>query len=98
MLRSQNEKLGTLPVFSLQPDVGVLPGVNSRQNKRKLGSAPTFIIAGRKPTGWKSIAQDIRYAGGDYLDQEVVVDGNLVSSRSPADLPAFIEASLKKLS
>ncbi len=55
-------------------------------------------IAGRKITGWKSIVQDIRYAGGDYLDQEVVVDGNLVSSRSPADLPAFIEASLKKLS
>lgn len=54
-------------------------------------------IAGRKITGWKSIVQDIRYAGGDYLDQEVVVDGNLVSSRSPADLPAFIEASLKKL-
>ncbi len=55
-------------------------------------------IVGRKITGWKSIVQDIRYAGGEYLDQEVVVDGNLVSSRSPADLPAFIEASLKKLS
>ncbi len=55
-------------------------------------------ISGRKITGWKSIVQDIRYAGGEYLDQEVVVDGNLVSSRSPADLPAFIEASLKKLS
>ena len=55
-------------------------------------------IEGRKLTGWKSIVREIRAAGGVYLDQEVVVDGNLVSSRSPADLPAFIEASLKKLS
>jgi len=54
-------------------------------------------IEGRKITGWKSIVQDIKYAGGEYLDQEVVVDGNLVSSRSPADLPAFIKASLDKL-
>ncbi len=54
-------------------------------------------IEGRKITGWKSIVQDIKYAGGNYLDQEVVVDGNLVSSRSPADLPAFIKASLEKL-
>jgi len=54
-------------------------------------------IEGRKITGWKSIVQDIKYAGGDYRDQEVVVDGNLVSSRSPADLPAFIKASLEKL-
>ena len=55
-------------------------------------------IEGRKITGWRSIIQDIKYAGGNYLDQEVVVDGNLVSSRSPADLPAFIKASLDKLS
>ena len=56
------------------------------------------VIEGRKITGWKSIVQEIRDAGGDYLDQEVVIDGNLVSSRSPADLPAFIAASLEKLS
>ncbi len=55
-------------------------------------------IEGRKITGWKSIVQDIKYAGGIFLDREVVVDGNLVSSRSPADLPAFIRASLEKLS
>jgi len=54
-------------------------------------------LEGRKVTGWKSIVQDIKYAGGDYRNQEVVVDGNLVSSRSPADLPAFIKASLEKL-
>lgn len=55
-------------------------------------------VEGRKITGWKSIVQDIIYAGGEYQDQEVVVDGNLVSSRSPDDLPAFIRASLEKLS
>ncbi|MDW7772170.1 MAG: type 1 glutamine amidotransferase domain-containing protein [Desulfobulbaceae bacterium] len=55
-------------------------------------------VKGRKITGWPSVVQDIINAGAEYLDQEVVVDGNLVSSRSPADLPAFIEACLKKLS
>jgi len=55
------------------------------------------VLKGRRVTGWKSIVQDIIYAGGEYHDQEVVVDGNLVSSRSPVDLPAFIEASLAKL-
>ena len=55
------------------------------------------VIKGRKVTGWKSIVQDLRNAGAIYLDQEVVEDGNLISSRSPQDLPAFISASLKKL-
>jgi protease I len=55
------------------------------------------VLEGRKITGWKSIKQDIINAGAEYQDQEVVVDGNLVSSRSPADLPAFIKASLAKL-
>jgi protease I len=55
------------------------------------------VLKGRKLTGYTSIVQDIKNAGAEYLDQEVVVDGNLVSSRNPGDLPAFIEASLKKL-
>ncbi len=55
------------------------------------------VIRGRKVTGWKSVIQDIKNAGAEFIDREVVVDGNLVSSRSPADLPAFIEACLKKL-
>jgi protease I len=55
------------------------------------------VIRGRKITGWKSIIQDIRNAGAEFVDQEVVEDGNLVSSRQPADIPAFVEASLKKL-
>jgi protease I len=55
------------------------------------------VIRGRKITGWKSIVQDIKNAGAQYVDQQVVEDGNLISSRQPGDLPAFIEASLKKL-
>ncbi len=51
------------------------------------------VLEGRKATGWKSIVQDIKNAGAEYLDQEVVKDGNLISSRQPSDLPAFIEAS-----
>jgi protease I len=55
------------------------------------------VIRGRKITGWKSIIQDIKNAGAEFVDREVVEDGNLVSSRQPADIPAFVEASLKKL-
>jgi protease I len=57
----------------------------------------TDRIKGRKMTGWKSIIQDIKNAGAIYEDKEVVVDGNLISSRQPSDLSAFIEASLNKL-
>ena len=55
------------------------------------------VLKGRKATGWKSIIQDIKNAGAQYLDQEVVEDGNFISSRFPGDIPAFIKASLKKL-
>ena len=55
------------------------------------------VLKGKKVTGWKSIIQDIKNAGAEFLDQEVVEDGNLVSSRNPDDLPAFIRVSLSKL-
>jgi protease I len=55
------------------------------------------LLKGRRVTGWKSIIQDIKNAGAEYLDQEVVEDGNFISSRYPADIPAFIKASLDKL-
>ena len=54
-------------------------------------------LEGRKATGWKSLTCDIKYAGADFYDKEVVVDGNLVTSRQPSDIPAFVEASLKML-
>jgi len=55
------------------------------------------VLEGRKITGWKSIIQDIKNAGAEFIDQEVVVDGKLVSSRNPWDIPAFVRESLKKL-
>jgi protease I len=55
------------------------------------------VLKGRKITGWRSIKQDIKNAGAEFVDSEVVVDGNLVSSRQPSDLPAFVSASLEKL-
>jgi len=55
------------------------------------------VLKGRKITGWKSLVQDIKNAGAQFIDREVVEDGNLISSRSPADLPAFIRACSRKL-
>ena len=55
------------------------------------------ILKGRMVTGWKSIIQDIKNAGAEYIDADVVEDKNLISSRCPADLPAFIKATLTKL-
>jgi protease I len=47
------------------------------------------LVKGRTMTSWPSLQDDIRNAGGNWVDQEVQVDGNLVSSRKPADIPAF---------
>jgi protease I len=55
------------------------------------------VLDGRRMTGYKSVIQDIKNAGAEFVDAEVVVDGNLVTSRNPDDLPAFIKASLEKL-
>jgi len=49
------------------------------------------VLRGRKLTGWTSIVQDIKNAGAEFVDSDVVEDGNLISSRNPGDLPAFIE-------
>jgi protease I len=55
------------------------------------------VLKGRILTGYKAIIQDIKNAGAEYQDKEVVVDDNLVSSRHPGDLPVFIKETLKKL-
>jgi protease I len=47
------------------------------------------VVRGRKLTSWPSLKTDIRNAGGEWVDQEVVADETLVTSRKPADLPAF---------
>jgi protease I len=50
------------------------------------------VVRGRTLTSYPSIRTDIRNAGGTVVDQEVVIDGNLISSRNPKDLPAFCHA------
>jgi deglycase len=47
------------------------------------------VLKGRRITSWPSLQTDIRNAGGEWVDEEVVVDDTLVSSRKPDDLPAF---------
>ena len=49
------------------------------------------VLRDRKITSWPSLRTDIRNAGGNWVDEEVVVDNGLVSSRRPDDLPAFCE-------
>ncbi len=61
-----------------------------------------FLAAGtykdHRMTAWKTIQADLKLVGADVVDEEVVVDRNLVTSRQPADLPAFVRESLKLLS
>jgi protease I len=47
------------------------------------------VVKGRKLTSWPTLQTDIRNAGGKWVDQEVVVDSGLVTSRKPDDIPAF---------
>lgn len=47
------------------------------------------IVSGRRVTSVKAIRDDLVNAGADWVDEEVVVDGNFITSRTPADLPAF---------
>ncbi len=58
--------------------------------------ASAEVVAGKKVTGFIAIKDDLVHAGGEYLDQEVVVDGNLITSRNPYDLPAFCREILNK--
>lgn len=50
------------------------------------------LLRGRRLTCFKGIRDDVKLAGGLYLDSAVVVDDNLITSREPGDLPAFLEA------
>ena len=55
------------------------------------------ILKGKKATSFISIKDDVINAGALWFDEEVVVDGNLITSRSPEDLPAFMKAILEYL-
>lgn len=52
------------------------------------------VVRGKTVTSWPSVRKDLENAGARWLDQEVVVDGNLITSRKPDDLPAFCKEIL----
>lgn len=53
------------------------------------------VVRGRRLTSWPSVQTDVRNAGGEWVDEEVVIDDNLITSRKPDDLPAFNKAILE---
>lgn len=55
------------------------------------------LLKGRRATCYKTVAPELKEAGALYEDSEVVVDGNLVTSRQPSDLPAFMRETMKLL-
>jgi protease I len=55
------------------------------------------LLKGRRATCYMSVADELKEAGALYKDREVVVDGNLVTSRQPPDLPAFMRETMKLL-
>ncbi|HWE52403.1 MAG TPA: type 1 glutamine amidotransferase domain-containing protein [Bryobacteraceae bacterium] len=56
------------------------------------------VVRGRTLTSWPSLQTDIRNAGGKWVDQEVVVDQGLVTSRKPSDIPAFNRRAIEEFS
>jgi protease I len=55
------------------------------------------LLEGRHATCYRSVVDELKSAGALYENREVVVDGNLVTSRQPSDLPAFMRETLKQL-
>ena len=60
--------------------------------------ASAKILSGRKVTSFFAIKDDLIHAGANWVDEEVVVDSNLITSRTPDDLPAFMRAALEGMS
>lgn len=57
--------------------------------------AAAGLLQGRTATGYHAIAGELREAGAHYVDEPVVVDGQLITSRQPADIPEFVDAIVK---
>lgn len=55
------------------------------------------VLRGKKATSWESIRTDVRNAGADVVDEEVVVSGNIITSRKPDDVPAFTRAFMQQV-
>jgi len=55
------------------------------------------VVKGRRVTSWPSVAVDLKNAGATWVDEPVVRDGNIITSRKPADLPKFNKAIIEAL-
>jgi protease I len=84
----------------LREDEGVLASARAFMEANKPVAAichgPQILISagvveGRRMTCYASVADELKAAGADYRDEEVVVDGNLITSRRPSDIPAFVD-------
>jgi len=60
--------------------------------------AEAGVVDGRRVTSWPSLQTDLRNAGATWVDEELVVDGNLITSRKPDDLPAFCDELVSSIS
>jgi len=96
---------GFAPDF-MRRSLDVINFANDMVNARKVIAAichgpwllcSTNALKGRKATCFMAVKDDIINAGADYVDAECVVDGNLITSRKPDDLPAFCKAVLNAL-
>ncbi|WP_226686078.1 type 1 glutamine amidotransferase domain-containing protein [Stutzerimonas stutzeri] len=56
------------------------------------------LVKGKRMTSWPSLTDDLKNAGAEWVDEQVVVDGHLISSRKPDDIPAFSQALIDALS
>jgi len=56
------------------------------------------LVNGKRMTSWPSLTDDLKNAGAEWVDEQVVVDGHLISSRKPDDVPAFSQALIDALS
>jgi protease I len=56
------------------------------------------VVKGKTMTSWPSVSTDLKNAGAQWVDKEVVVDGNFITSRKPEDIPAFSKAIVESVS
>jgi protease I len=61
------------------------------------GLVEADVVKGKTVTSWPSVHTDLKNAGANWVDKEVVQDGNLITSRKPADIPAFSKALIDTL-
>lgn len=55
------------------------------------------LLKGKKATSYKSVAKELKDAGAVYEDKEVIIDGNLITSRQPSDIPAFMRETMRMI-